>query len=200
MNWLDIVIIVIIGVSAFMGLKIGLLRAGLIALAIFVGSILGGQFSDDIGRLFGGIELDSSVATVISYAIIISVCLAAAAIASIVLRKVVYVLFMGWADKLAGVALGVVVGGVISAAAIMGMANLAYSSGVGDELAGKVLSSTLDTDEAKKRLGDGLTQSALVKIFVDIVDIVPASTLWIVPSNFKSALDVLDRRQAVVGG
>ena len=73
MNWLDIVIIVIIGVSAFMGLKIGLLRAGLIALAIFVCSILGGQFGDDIGRLFGGIELDRAVATVISYAIIISV-------------------------------------------------------------------------------------------------------------------------------
>ena len=197
MNWLDIVIIVIVGVSAFMGLKIGLIRAALIALAIFVGSILGGQLSDDIGGLFSGVESNSAVATVISYAIIISACLAAAAIASIVLRKVVYALFMSWADKLAGVALGVVVGGVISAATIVGMANLTYSSGVGDELAGRVLNSAFDTDEAKKRLEDGLTQSALVKVFVDIV---PASTLWIVPSNFKSALDVLDRRQAVVGG
>ena len=71
MNWLDLVILIIVGVSAFLGLKIGLIRAGLTALGIFVGSILGGQFSDDIGGLFSGIDSDSAAATVISYAIII---------------------------------------------------------------------------------------------------------------------------------
>jgi uncharacterized membrane protein required for colicin V production len=45
MNWLDLVFIGIVGVSAFMGLKIGLIRAGFTALGIFVGSILGGQLS-----------------------------------------------------------------------------------------------------------------------------------------------------------
>ena len=130
----------------------------------------------------------------LSYAIIISISLTAAAIAATILRKVVYVLFLGWADKLAGVALGVVAGSVISAAVIMGMANLTYGSEVGDELAGKILNSTLDTEQAKKRMEDGLTRSALVDVFIDVVDVVPASTLWFVPSNFKSSLDVLDRR------
>ena len=196
MNWLDIVIVIIIGVSAYMGLKMGVIRAGLTALGIFVGSILGGQLSDDVGGWFSGIDSDSALATVISYAIIISVCLLAAAIASVILRKVAYVLFMGWADKLAGVALGLAAGAVISAAVIMGMANLTYSSEVGDELAGKFLDSTLDTERAKKQLENGLTQSTLVGVFVDIV---PASTLWFVPSNFKIALDVLDR-QTMAGG
>ena len=200
MNWLDIVILAIIGVSAFMGLKIGLIRAALTALGIFVGSILGGQLSDDIGGIFSGIESDSAAATVISYAIIISVCLIAAAVASVILRKVVYILFMGWADKLAGLALGLAAGGVISAAVIMGMANLTYSSEVGDKLAGRFLNSTIDTEQAKKRLDDGLTQSTLVALFVDVVDTIPASTLWFVPSNFKSALDVLDHRKAAGGG
>ena len=200
MNWLDIVILVIVGVSAFMGLKIGLIRAALTALGIFVGSILGGQLSDDIGGRFGSIDSDSAAATVISYAIIISVCLIAAAIASVILRKVVNILFMGWADKLAGLALGIAAGGVISAAIIMGMANLAYGSEVVDDLAGKVLDSTFDTETAKKRLEDGLIQSTLVDVFVVAIDIVPARALWFVPSNFKGALDVLDLRQASIGG
>ena len=66
MNWLDLVFIGIVGVSAFMGLKIGLIRAGFTALGIFVGSILGGQLSDDIGGLLSGIDSDSAVANVIS--------------------------------------------------------------------------------------------------------------------------------------
>ena len=194
MNWLDLVILIIVGLSAFMGLKIGVIRASLTALAIFVGSVLGGQLSDDIGGLVSGIDSDSAVATVVSYAIIISISLTVAAIASSILRKVVSVLFLGWADKLAGAALGVVAGSVISAAIIMGMANLTYGSEVGDELVGKILNSTLDTEQAQKGLDDGLTQSTLVSVFIGVFDIVPASTLWFVPSNFKSSLDVLARR------
>ena len=180
-----------------MGLKIGLIRAGFTAMGVFVGTVLGGQLSDDIGGLFAGIDSDSAAATVISYALIITVCLVGAAAASMVLRKVISVLLMGWADKLAGAALGILIGAGISAGIIMGMANLTYSAEVGDELAEKVLNSTLDTDKAKKRLEGGLTGSTLATTFVDMIDIVPASTLWFVPTNFKSALDVLDYQQSL---
>lgn len=228
MNWLDIVILVIVAVTAFMGLKIGVIRAGLTALGIFVGSVLGGQLSDDIGGWFSSVDSDSAVATVLSYAIIISACLVAAAIASVIIRKAVYMLFMGWVDKLAGLALGTAAGAVIAAAVIMGMANLAYSSEITDritnavldsgvitdgitskavesglisnEIADKVLSTTLDTEKTKKRLEDGLTQSTVASVFIDVVDVIPASTLWFVPSNFKSALDVLEQRQGILGG
>ncbi len=200
MNWLDLVFIGIVGVSAFMGLKIGLIRAGFTALGIFVGSILGGQLSDDIGGLFSGIDSDSAVANVISYALIITICLVIAAAASLVVRKVLTILLMGWADKLAGGALGIAAGAVISAGVIMGMANLTYGAEVGDEIATKVLNSTLDTDRAKARLEEGLTHSALVDTFLDVVDVVPSSTLWFVPNNFRSALDILSQRQAASGG
>ena len=200
MNWLDLVFIGIVGVSAFMGLKIGLIRAGFTAMGIFVGSILGGQLSDDIGGLLSGIDSDSAAANVISYALIITVCLVIAAAASLVVRKVLTILLMGWADKLAGGALGVAAGVIISAGVIMGMANLTYASEIGDEFATKVINSTLDTERAKKRLEDGLTHSAMVDAFLDVVDIVPSSTLWFVPNNFRSSLDVLSQRQTAGGG
>lgn len=200
MNWLDLVFIGIVGLSAFMGLKIGLVRAGFTALGIFVGTALGGQLSNNIGGLFTGIDSDSAVASVISYAIVITVCLTVAAAASLVIRKVLTILLMGWADKLAGGALGIAAGAVISGGIIMGMANLTYASEVGDELATKVLNSTLDTDKAKERLEVGLTQSALVEAFIDVVEVIPSSTLWFIPKNFKSALDVLSQRQGAGGG
>ena len=200
MNMLDFFLIVVVGISAFMGLKIGLIRAGFTALGIFAGSVLGGQLSDDIGRLFSGIDSDSAVATVIAYAIIITVCVTVAAVASVVVRKVLNLLLMGWADKLAGGALGVAAGAVIASGIIMGMANLTYGAEVGDDLATKVLNSTLDSDKAKKRLEGGLTHSSFVKTFFDVVEVVPSSALWFVPSNFRDSLDVLNQRRSVVGG
>jgi len=184
MNWLDLVFIGIVGVSALRGLKIGLIRAGFTALGIFVGSILGGQLSNDIGGLFSGIDSDSAVANAIFYALIITIFLViAAAAASLVVRKVLTILLMGWADKLAGGALGIAAGAVISAGVIMGMANLTYGSEVADEIATKVLNSTLDTDRAKARLEEGLTHSAIVDTFLDVVDVVPSSTFGSFPTT-----------------
>jgi len=90
---------------------------------------------------------------------------------------------MGWADKLAGGALGIAAGAVISAGVIMGMANLTYGSEVADEIATKVLNSTLDTDRAKARLEEGLTHSAIVDTFLDVVDVVPSSTFGSFPTT-----------------
>ena len=95
MNWLDLVFIGIVGVSALMGLKIGLIRAGSTALGIFVGSILEGQLSNDIDGLFSGIDSDSAVANAIFYALIITIFLVIAAAASLVVRKVLTILLMG---------------------------------------------------------------------------------------------------------
>ena len=144
---------------------------------------LGGQLSNDIGGLFSGIDSDSAVANAIFYALIITIFLVIAAAASLVVRKVLTILLMGWADKLAGGALGIAAGAVISAGVIMGMANLTYGSEVADEIATKVLNSTLDTDRAKARLEEGLTHSAIVDTFLDVVDVVPSSTFGSFPTT-----------------
>lgn len=135
----------------------------------------------------------------IPYAIIFSLCSNVAAIASGILRKGAVVLSMGWADKRAGAALGVVTGGIISAAVIMGMANLTDRSETGDNLPGKILNSTLETEMAKRWLEDSPNQLALAGILFDEVDIVPATKMWFVPSNFTNGLVVLELRQKSIG-
>ena len=56
MNWLDFMILAVVGVSTFMGLKIGVIRAALIATGLFVGGVLGGQLSDDIGGVLSEVD------------------------------------------------------------------------------------------------------------------------------------------------
>ena len=199
MNWLDIVIIALLIAGAVMGTKVGIIRAALTTAGIIIGTLLGSQLSDNIAGMFSDLDSDSAIPLVASYAIVITACLAAASVAAFILRKIVYTLFMGWVDKLAGLALGSVAAVGISAAAIMGMANLTYSAEVGDVLAGKVLDSTPDAEKTKKRLESGLTESKLVSVFIDVVDTIPASTMGFVPSNFRSALDVLESRKATGG-
>ena len=199
MNWLDLIFLLIVGVSAVMGLKIGMIRATFTFLAIFVGIILGAQLSDNIAGLLSGVNANSTVALVLSYAIIISLSLVTAAIASEVVRKSIDILAMGWADKLAGVALGVVAGAVIPAAVIMGMAYLTYGSEVGDRVATKILDSTLDPEKSKNRLQDGLRGSAMVGGLVDAVEIIPASTMWFIPSKFTTGLGAVGQHRASSG-
>ncbi len=54
MSWLDLVILLIVGASAVMGLKIGVTCATLASPAMFVGGIHGVQLSGDFGGLFRG--------------------------------------------------------------------------------------------------------------------------------------------------
>ncbi len=58
MNWLDVALILVVGVSAYMGLKFGLIRAGFTAIGVFFGSVLCGRQCDDIVVFFVGSERD----------------------------------------------------------------------------------------------------------------------------------------------
>jgi uncharacterized membrane protein required for colicin V production len=48
MNWLDWVLLAIIAISGFMGMKVGLIRAALGFVAMIIGWIFAGQVSDNV--------------------------------------------------------------------------------------------------------------------------------------------------------
>ena len=56
MGWLDIVLLVIIAVAGIGGMRLGLIRAAFIVVGLLIGCLVAGQFSDDLGR--GGGRLD----------------------------------------------------------------------------------------------------------------------------------------------
>ena len=203
MNWVDFVLIAVVVVGALMGMRIGLIKAALTAVGLVIGWALAGQLSDKIGGIFGDSLSNDTLVTVITYGIIVVGALIAASIAARVIKPLLTVFTLGLSslvDRLGGLALGLLIGLVISGALIVGAARLTYDfdpeSIVGENVPAQVLDQVTDqlarVVEAREGLETELTDSQLVSLFVDITDALPASALGFVPSDFGLALDILE--------
>ena len=194
MNWLDIVLIVIFVVALLQGLKLGLLGAAVTAIGAIVGWQLAGQFSDDVGGLFGG--TGDTVATVVAYVIVISLSMTAIRFAYRLVRPFLIVIpIVPLVDRLGGVALGLIAGIVLSGAVIIILARFAYDFELPEGgVAGQVAQRVPDPTETRESVENALTESSIVPKFISVTDAVPASALGFVPSDFKASLDILDER------
>ena len=188
MNWLDIALIIGLIGGAFMGLRIGLIRAGFTAAGITVGFLIVGQASDDLAGWLGRYTTNESLATVFGYAVTITVSTVVAVVAGMIVKKLVYALFLGWVDRLAGFALGLTASVVISAIAIVGIVNMVYSS---EEPGDGQRASVLAQQEAqiKEILTESLEQSAIVPVFIDFIRPFPIGDLAFAPADFKVVVD-----------
>ena len=201
MNWLDLVIIVIVIMAAFMGMKTGIIGAAITAAGGFVGWLIAGQAADNVGGLFDKSIENDTLVTVISYVIIVVAGLLVGGFVSKLVKPVLTVATLGLAgmvDKLGGLGLGFVAGLVVSAAFIMFLARFTYSfeipeEGLAAEATAKI-SEQLDMDvvEIRGNLEDALAGSALVEVFINVADGIPGDTLGFVPSDFKVTLDLLE--------
>ena len=195
MNWLDIVFIVLVISCGLVGVWIGLIRAAFGALGVVLGILIASQVSDNLGGLYAGYISNETLANVIAYALIILLSVIVARVLAMVVRKVVYILFMGWADRVAGLAMGLIAGAAISGAAIAGLAELTYNSELIDRgVSAGGLENNAKVAEVKERLESALIDSALVGVFLEVTDKLPANALGFVPSNFMLALETLELR------
>jgi uncharacterized membrane protein required for colicin V production len=194
MNWLDIVLIVIFVVALLQGLKLGLLGAAVTAIGAVIGWQLAGQFSDDVGGIFGG--TGETVATVVAYVIVISLSMTAVRFAYRIVRPFMIVIpIVPLVDRLGGVALGLIAGVVISGAVIIVLARFAYDFELPEDgVAGQVAQRVPDPEETRESVENALMESSIVPKFINVTDAVPASALGFVPSDFKASLDILDER------
>ena len=220
MNWLDGVFVVVIAASAYLGLRTGLISAAFTAIGAWVGIVLAGRFSDDLGGWLTTSISNDTLVTVISFAFIVVASIMVARIAGTALRKAVGLFFLGFADPLAGAVLGALAGVILVGALITGMARLAYdfeppvvsaeeqpggdrpaSEGEASQRGERVAYATLRDGAAATLIEDtrGFVEGPLLgsffaSAFVDVVDALPGEVLGFVPSDFKDALDILEVR------
>jgi membrane protein required for colicin V production len=116
MNWLDAVYIVVLFLTALIGLWKGLLKVIFAFVAVTLGIILGGWAGDALGGVFGGgwvaiVVCSAILAIIIAFVIYLL-------LTRLVLRLITWTPVV-WLDRLGGLALGLAVGfticGVISA-------------------------------------------------------------------------------------
>ena len=118
MNWLDILIFVVGGIIALVGWRMGGSRIAVTALGIVVGLALAGRLHDDVGSLVSRLTDNDDAAYLGGFIAILALVLVASLLVSFLLRTLLKKFMIGPADKLAGLALGVVVSFVIGSGAL----------------------------------------------------------------------------------
>ena len=205
MNYLDYVIIGVLVVSAFMGMRTGLIEAALTAVGVYIGWLLAGQYSYKGSELITDTVQNDTAVTVISYGVIIVAAVIVSSIAAKFIRPLLTVFTLGLSsmvDKIGGLVMGLVIGVAIAGAVILGMARFTYNFnllGITDALPSQVAEAMpvqvgdqlAQLQDRRKNLEDALAGSQLVPVFIDITDALPADALGYIPTDFKAALELV---------
>ena len=194
MNWLDVVILAILILTAYKGMGVGLIGTAVVAVAGFIGWMLAGQLADDLGGYFENYSNDTLVTT-ISYVGIIATSVAVGTIVVKFVKPLLTVATLGLSgivDKLGGVALGLAFGVAISGALVIAMARFTYDFELPEQGLSGIVAEQIPVSDTKTFTESALANSSLVVIFIDAVDSVPGNALGFVPSDFKASLDILE--------
>ena len=106
MNWVDIVIIVTVSISMFIGWRMSIIRLIALVIGVGLGGVIGFQFYKEVAGLLEDLISNTNIANIIAFSAIFLACLIIANIIGSSLRKILQLLFLGWVDKLAGATLG----------------------------------------------------------------------------------------------
>ena len=201
MQWLDALILLILFGSLLWGLKTGLLDVAFMCAGILAGWWLSARYADNAGELVSfSAEADAFV-SVLAYVFIMSVSTALFVMAGRVIKTIAASGTLGavtMVDRMAGVALGLVVGLTISVALIVILARLAFTF-TGADLdipgggnVGVDSSGASEVIEGRRQaLIDLLANSKAVSVFIDIWEMIPRTSFGPVVGDFALGLDLL---------
>ena len=224
MNWLDFVILGILIVSMYWGLKTGIFVAAIYGIGILIGWRISGEVSQTIGELIGdalGLQSDSvkavselsgvnlsidTTTTIVAYVIILSLTL----FVTIILLKfikpfltVIDVATLGF-SRIAGIILGLIVGVIICSVTIAGLTRLAYDFHELPNVPGSSLISNgeilviegIDAkiENTRTSIEDALIDSTIAPIFVSVLQITPDDAFGIIPTDYMTAIKILDSK------
>ncbi|MCX8251584.1 MAG: CvpA family protein [Dehalococcoidia bacterium] len=204
MNLFDWVLIAVFVVGALLGLKWGLVQSILNFIAVYVAMLVSAQIADGlVARVTDNVQ-NESIATAIGYVVIFLSVFIIAQIVGKIIRPMLTIIFLGWVDKLGGVVVGVLLGGILVIGAVTAMARVAYPQdetilveienlGSGDlEAAKERLYQELAERYGRDTLKEWLAGSSLVPGVVDTRSKLPANVLGLVPGEFATALNTLE--------
>ncbi len=105
MNWLDIVIIVLLFIPTFTGLRKGLIKTGLSLAGLLIGITLAGRLHSSLAETFTFTD-NEGIANVLAFVLILAAVMVVAMIIAFLLRKLVNAITIGWLDHLGGALFG----------------------------------------------------------------------------------------------
>tara|TARA_B100000315_G_C14425699_1_gene517722 strand:- start:243 stop:731 length:489 start_codon:yes stop_codon:yes gene_type:complete len=115
MNWLDIGILVVIVIPAFLGLRIGIIKAVLSLAGSTVGIVLAGRFYIPLSEQLSFIP-QAGMAEVVAFAIILTGIMVIAVVLAKLLKWATSAVTLGWVNHLGGAAFGLILGALLCGA------------------------------------------------------------------------------------
>ncbi len=112
-----------------MGWRNGVIKIAFTLIGGIVGLVLAGRLWSDVAAV---LPIDNeSVAKIAAFVLILAVMMIAAAIAAKIIKTILKIVFLGWVDGLAGLAIGLLLG-AIAATAVVSAAGIVPSASVQD--------------------------------------------------------------------
>ena len=148
MNWLDIVIVVVGGVVAVVGWRVGGLHIAVTGAGILVGIALASRQHERVEPLFSRFIDSHNGAEIAAFITIFALVLLASVLVSFLAGPLLRTLMLGWADKVVGVGLGVVVVFAVGSAifsAIQSYPVHGLDNTIADSTLGSFLADNFDT-------------------------------------------------------
>ncbi|MCI0899628.1 MAG: CvpA family protein [Chloroflexi bacterium] len=122
MNWIDIAILVVWGVTALWGFSSGLLKILVPLVSLVIGLALSSRIGDSVGSMFSGITDNENAQTVAGFILIMVVLFVAGGIIGFMASKVLGIIpLFGLANSLAGMAAGLLVGFLLLTGVLTGI-------------------------------------------------------------------------------
>lgn len=198
MQWLDFLIIVILCVSLLWGLKTGILDVVFMCAGIVIGLWLSGRYADNVGELVNFSAGADTFVSVLAYIFIMSMSAAVFVMSGRVVKTIANIGTTGVADRISGLALGLVIGLALSGALIVILARLAFNfsgSDIDIPPTGIVSVDSADVsdmiEDKRYILVDGLVESKAVLVFLDVWNVLPRLSFSPVTGDFAIGLDLL---------
>ncbi len=114
MNWVDIVILVVWGVTALWGYSAGILLILVPFVSLIVGLALSSRIGDSVGELFTVVTDNENAQMVAGFLLVFGVLFIAGGILSFMARRSLGIIpLFGFANSLAGMAVGLLIGFVL---------------------------------------------------------------------------------------
>jgi membrane protein required for colicin V production len=115
MNWLDIVLIVLLFLPTFMGLRQGLIKAALSLAGLVIGIVLAGNFYQPVSNIFTFTD-NENIANILAFVLILALVIVIAMLAAFLLKKLADAITIGWLDHLGGAIFGFLSGFLVLSA------------------------------------------------------------------------------------
>ncbi len=138
MNGLDIILLVLLFVPTFIGLRKGLIKAALSFVGLLIGVVLAGRLYQPVSRIFGFIP-NENIAYILAFILILVLVMVAAFFLARLLKSVIKIVMLGWVDNVGGAVLGFLSGFILLSAILATWVKFFGSGLIIDSFLGKVM-------------------------------------------------------------